>query len=111
MELNVVEDGDISILDVDGEVDVYYSSAIEEKIKDLIKQGRKKVIVDLSKVTYMDSSGLGVLVGSLKNLRKVGGSLKIAEINPAIANIFEITKLDSFFDIYKTLDEAKGTFE
>lgn len=111
MEIKVKKESDVSILEIEGEIDVYYSSKLEEKVKNLIAQGERKVIIDMTEVSYMDSSGLGVLVGSLKNLKKSKGDMKIAGANKEIMNVFEITRLNTFFDMYKTVPEALAKFK
>ena len=111
MEIKIKKESDVSILEIEGEVDVYYSSRLEEKVKNLISEGERRVIIDMTEVSYMDSSGLGVLVGSLKNLKKSKGEMKIAGVKGEIMNVFEITRLNTFFDMYNTVPEALANFK
>src|SRR5947208_12473988 len=67
--------GDHTVLEVGGEVDVYTAPRLRERLIELVDGGAKHVVVDLSRVEFLDSTGLGVLVGALKRLRAVDGSL------------------------------------
>ncbi len=94
------------ILDIEGEVDVYTSPQLKQDIVALAEGGVKRLIVNLSQVEYLDSTGLGVLIGGLKRLREHEGSLVLVGPGMRILRIFEITGLDKIFDIYPTEQEA-----
>ena len=72
----------------------------------MLDQGKRHVLVDLSRVTFMDSTGLGVLVGMLKRLRNARGSLALVVTDYDIERLFELTGLDGSFKIFRTRDEA-----
>ena len=95
-----------SIIDLQGEVDVYTAPELKQQIIDLLDSGSQRVIVNLQSVDYLDSTALGVLIGGLKRLRERNGSLDLICPNPRIKRIFEITGLDKIFDIFNTEDEA-----
>lgn len=82
-----------------------------EEIKSLIDQGKTNVVVDLSKVNFMNSSGLGVLITSLTSLRNAGGDLKICNASDRIESLLMVTKLITVFKHYKTLDEAVAAYQ
>ena len=94
------------ILDIEGEVDVYTSPQLKQDLVHLAESGVKRVVINLSKVEYLDSTGLGVLIGGLKRLREAGGNLALVGPGMRIQRIFEITGLNKIFDIYATEDEA-----
>lgn len=94
------------LLELQGEVDVYTSPQLKQDIMRLAESGVKHVIINLSKVEYLDSTGLGVLIGGLKRLRESGGSLVLVGPGMRILRIFEITGLNKIFDIYDTEQEA-----
>ncbi len=94
------------ILEIEGEVDVYTSPQLKQDLVQLAESGVKRVIVDLSKVEYLDSTGLGVLIGGLKRLREADGNLCLVGPGMRIQRIFEITGLNKIFDIYATETEA-----
>jgi len=85
--------GDCAILQVTGEVDVYTAPMLREQIRDLAAKGAVHLIADLSQVDFLDSTGLGALVGGLKQLREAGGSLALVISTPRILRIFQITGL------------------
>lgn len=94
------------VLDIEGEVDVYTSPQLKQDLVQLTEQGVKRVIINLSKVEYLDSTGLGVLIGGLKRMREAGGNLALVGPGMRIQRIFEITGLNKIFDIYPTSEEA-----
>ena len=96
------------VLNIEGEVDVYTSPQLKQEIVNVSKSGVKHLAINLAKVEYLDSTGLGVLIGGLKRFREVGGNLILIGPNMRIVRIFEITGLDKIFDIYQTEDEASA---
>jgi anti-sigma B factor antagonist len=85
--------GDCAVLQVTGEIDVYTAPMLRERIRELAAKGAVHLIADLSQVDFLDSTGLGVLVGGLKRLREDGGSLALVISTPRILRIFQITGL------------------
>ena len=109
MNLNISTrstNADARILDVEGEVDVYTSTQLKEIIVSTIDAGVKTIVMNMAKVEYLDSTGLGVLIGALKHLREKQGSLIIVAPSMRIMRIFEITGLYKIFSIYQTEAEA-----
>jgi anti-sigma B factor antagonist len=94
------------LLKINGEVDVYTSPQLKQEIVHLAEAGVKHLIINLSQVEYLDSTGLGVLIGGLKRLRESEGKLTLVGPGMRILRIFEITGLDKIFDIYATEQEA-----
>jgi anti-sigma B factor antagonist len=95
-----------SLIDLEGEVDVYTAPQLKQQIITLLDSGVKHVVVNLSAVDYLDSTALGVLIGGLKRLRERNGTLDLICPNQRIKRIFEITGLDKIFDIYAAEEEA-----
>jgi len=110
MEISSRSNGDIVILDVSGEIDLYNAPEIKDIIGNLIEEKKYNVIINLKEVTYIDSSGIGALISSLSNLKKYQGGLKIINVFASVKKVFELTKLTSFFDIYENEDEAVKAF-
>jgi anti-sigma B factor antagonist len=100
------EQGAVTIVHVAGEIDVYTAPLLREVLDKQVAAGRTDLVVDLEKVTFMDSTGLGVLVGRLKLVRGQNGTLRIVSAQERILKVFKITGLDKFFHIYPTVDEA-----
>lgn len=96
-----------AVLAVGGEIDLSTAPKLKEALAGL-SEGPKTVIVDLSGTEYLDSTGLGVLVGGLKRKREQGGQLKLAGLKPRVKRVFDITRLSSVFEIYPNVEEAKG---
>ena len=102
-------DDEASIIDLEGEVDVYTAPQLKQQIITLLDGGVRRVVANLTAVDYLDSTALGVLIGGLKRLRERDGTLDLICPNPRIKRIFEITGLDKIFDIYSTEEEATKT--
>ena len=92
-------------LTVEGELDLASAPSLKWALTDMLESGNDQVVVDLSNVTFIDSTALGVLVGIRKNLRP-GARLAIACMQPDVLNIFELTGLDATFDLFSTFDDA-----
>jgi anti-sigma B factor antagonist len=99
-------EGDHTVLNVGGEVDVYTAPKLRERLVELVGEGHYKLIVDMTKVEFLDSTGLGVLVGGLKRVRAHEGTLALVCNQERILKIFRITGLTKVFPIYDTLEEA-----
>jgi len=96
----------IEVIDVQGEIDMYTAPRLRELLIDLVSQGSYQLVVNLDKVGFLDSTGLGVLVGGLKRVRAHDGSLDLVCTQPRILKIFRITGLTEVFGIYETVDQA-----
>ena len=94
------------MLAVRGEVDVYTAPRLREKLVELVAQGRYRIVVDLEGVDFLDSTGLGVLVGGLKRLRSHHGDMVLVCTHQRVLKVFEITGLTKVFAIHDSLDTA-----
>jgi len=90
----------VRVVDLNGEIDVYTSPRVKETIGELIDQGHYDLIINLENVRYIDSTGLGVLIGGLKRVREHSGTVSLVCTNPQIKKIFDITGLVKIFGIY-----------
>ncbi|GIJ47387.1 anti-sigma-B factor antagonist [Virgisporangium aliadipatigenens] len=106
LSLSTHDFGDHTVLEVGGEVDVYTAPRLRERLIELVEAGARHVVVDLSRVEFLDSTGLGVLVGALKRLRAVNGTLKLVCAHERLLKIFRITALDRVFALYDSVDAA-----
>jgi anti-sigma B factor antagonist len=97
-----------TVLSVQGEVDVYSAPRLREKLVELVSQGKHRVVVDLEGVDFLDSTGLGVLVGGLKRLRSHDGELSLVCTHHRVLKVFEITGLTQVFSIFGSVEEAVG---
>ena len=94
------------VVEVQGEIDVYTSPRVKETINELIEKGHYHLVINLEGVRYIDSTGLGVLIGALKKVREHSGRILLVCTNPQIKKIFNITGLVKIFEIFKDEDEA-----
>lgn len=107
IKVNVREtEGDGCIVDLAGEIDVYTSPKVKDALGALIDRGVYNLVINLEKVRYIDSTGLGVLIGGLKRVREHGGTVHLVCTNPQIKKIFDITGLVKIFGIFDSEDAA-----
>lgn len=83
---------------------------LNEKLHELIEDDKTNVVADLGRVKFMNSSGLGMLIGGLTTMRKAGGDLRIANASDKIESLLVVTKLITVFDNYKSLDKAVESY-
>ena len=110
MEIKISETSNIPVIEVSGEVDLYQTNMIRDKVTELIGENKNKAIVNMSGVSYIDSSGLGALISCRTNMKKAGGDLKLSSLTETVRSVLEITKLSQLFDIYETDQEAVQGF-
>lgn len=103
MEAKSYEKDGVRIIQVSGEINITTSPDLKKVFE---KNSAKKMVVDLEKVTYIDSSGLATLVEVLKKIRGQGGSLGLAGLSDKVRSLFEITKLDKLFSVFKNQQDA-----
>jgi anti-sigma B factor antagonist len=85
--------------------------SLNEKLHELIEKEQTNIVVDLSKVKFMNSSGLGMLIGGLTTMRKAGGDLRIANATDKIESLLVVTKLITVFKHFKSLEEAVESYK
>jgi anti-sigma B factor antagonist len=107
-EVNTERQQGLCVVSVSGEVDVYTSPQLKSALVEAADGGCEVIVVDMDKVSFIDSSGLGVLVGALRRVRESGGDLRVACDRDNVAKIFRITGLDRVFPMFATVDEARG---
>jgi anti-sigma B factor antagonist len=96
----------IEVVDVEGEIDIYTAPRLRELLIDLVSKNNYRLVVNLEKVGFLDSTGLGVLVGGLKRVRAHDGSLDLVCTQERILRIFRITGLTKVFGMHETVDQA-----
>jgi anti-sigma B factor antagonist len=100
------ENGELAVIALTGEVDLYTAPEFKQELVRLIDDGARKVVVDLTGTTFIDSTTLGVLVSGLKRLRPKGGQLVLVVTDRNIRKIFEITGLDRVFSLHHERADA-----
>jgi anti-sigma B factor antagonist len=106
--LEDAERDDTTVLTVRGEVDIYTAPRLRERLIELVGQGKYRIVVDLEAVDFLDSTGLGVLVGGLKRVRSHDGDLSLVCTQSRILKVFEITGLTKVFSIHDSVEAAVG---
>jgi anti-sigma B factor antagonist len=104
--LEVHERDGWTVLSVSGEIDMATAPSLRERLHALLADDKSRLVVDLDDVGFLDSTALGVLVGVLKRARSEGGEVRIASTQPRVRKVFEITRLDSAFDLFDDVDGA-----
>jgi len=110
MTFTVTQSGDVSIVEVEGQLIVSNRQELKQKVLDQLEKGQRKVLVDFGRTSYIDSSGLGVLVSLAKKMRELGGDLRLANLNDDLQTLFELTKLDTLFQISESRERALESF-
>ena len=95
-----------NVLPLDGEIDLHVSPEVAKSLKSIIANKPKQLVVDLTKVTYLDSSGLAVLIEGMQDVREYGGRFGLAGVQEDVKLVFDIARLDQVFDIYPDVDAA-----
>jgi anti-sigma B factor antagonist len=112
MELNigVRQVGDVAVLDLNGELDTYSCPALRSAVVNLVDRGQRNILLNMAGVEYIDSAGLGTLVGGLKRTTEHGGQLKLVNTNSQIQKVLNITGLVRVFEQFSSEEEAIKSF-
>jgi anti-sigma B factor antagonist len=101
----------VTILDASGRITLGEgSTALRDTVKQLLADGKKKILLNLTNVNYVDSSGMGELVSAFTSVSNAGGELKLLSVTKRIKDLLQITKLYTIFDIYDEEVSAVGAF-
>ena len=101
----------LNILKLEGRLDAASAKEIKSKINELVKKERTKIVMDLSEINFIDSTGLGCMVSCLRTVSKKGGDIKITGLQAQVRAIFELTRLHRIFQIFDDTDAAIKSFE
>ena len=99
-------EGQVAVVTPEGRLDLASASEFKQMLVDAVEAGDRVLVVDLSKVPFVDSSGLGALISGMKATRLAGGDLRIAQVGEQARLILELTSLDKVMKIYPTVEEA-----
>ena len=108
LSLDTRHEGGHTIIEVGGEIDVYTAPKLRDKITELVGNGEYNLVIDMEKVDFLDSTGLGVLVGGLKKVRAHDGSMELICSQDRLLKIFRITGLAKVFTIHDSESAALG---
>jgi anti-sigma B factor antagonist len=118
LEYNIRQTGDVTILDLNGRLSLGEAVAfgpgsgvvLGDTIRELTRKGQRKILLNLAEVTYVDSSGVGQLVGALTTARNQGGNLKLLKPSTQVLDLLKTAKLDNVFDIQEDQAAAIQSF-
>jgi anti-sigma B factor antagonist len=111
MKANVRAEGDVSIVDLSGKITIGEGDVmLRETVEELLKGGNSKIVLNLSRISYMDSAGIGELVACYKRSREKGGHLKLLNPSGKVYDLLQLTKLEEIFETYKDEGEAIQSF-
>ncbi|MGQ0764172.1 MAG: STAS domain-containing protein [Gemmatimonadota bacterium] len=110
MSFAIKKQGDVCVVSVEGQLIVGNRQELKQRVLDELERGERRFLVDFSQTGYIDSSGLGVLVSLSKKIRDAGGELRLACLNEDLKTLFELTKLDTLFQIAPSREVALKTF-
>jgi anti-sigma B factor antagonist len=112
MKLNTLQQGSVTVIRLDGNLmGGPDASFINSKLHELVEAGKRYVVLDLAGVQLMNSSGLGLLIGSVSALKNAGGALKIANASRKIQTLIAITKLSGVLESYPSVESAVASFK
>lgn len=111
MEPTIKTSGDVAVLHVDaGTLDASNSREFKTKVTPIVESNRK-VLIDMSSLEFVDSTGLGALVSCLKAATAAGGDLRLCSVRKPVRTLFELTRMHRVFSIYNSLDEAVAAYQ
>jgi anti-sigma B factor antagonist len=99
MGFTVRKEGDVCVVSVEGQLIVGNRQELKQRVLEELERGERRFLVDFGQTGYFDSSGLGVLVSLSKRIRELNGELRLTNLNDDLKSLFELTKLDTLFQI------------
>ncbi len=110
MEHSIRAENNVTIIELEGEIDVRCAPQLKKLIQQLIDDGDVQILVDLSGVPFMDSTGLGIFVNAFKQLQRTGGGVKFTNPQDVLRKVFSITQTDKVFSIFESVGEAMESY-
>ena len=110
MKITHKQKNDIVFFELSGEIDFQNSPALRDRLQEAVRTQIRGLVVNLKKVSYIDSSGLATFVEALQKVKRYNGRLVLVELGPAVRSVFEIAKLDSVFSLAASEEEALQMF-
>jgi anti-sigma B factor antagonist len=108
LSLRTYMHGDVAVVDVAGNLDAFTAARLRDACTRLLRAGHHDLVLDLDAVTFIDSSGIGVLVGTLRKAKALGGDLRLVCASQQVHRVFKLTGLGKMFTIYPSRDAVFG---
>ena len=99
MEIKSRKSGDFCVIELEGSLDIYTATDFRNYVENLLNREDNKVVIDMSKLKYVDSSGIGMLIKELNFVKELQGVFKIANLKPHVEKVFSVAGLKSYFQI------------
>lgn len=106
MDYQIQRDGNVAILELHGVLDVASAPTFQTALQSILDEGGRQAVVNMTGVSFMDSSGLGVLIAAHRRLDGMGGRVALVNVAPAVRKVLQLTRTDRFFDLHDTLPAA-----
>lgn len=106
MELKIRKNGDVYIIDVNGEMDLYNSYKLKELVMKMLEKSVKTFVINLEQVDYIDSSGIGALIYICSTIKKQNLKMAISNVHGSVKKVIELTKLMGYFPMANSVEEA-----
>ena len=110
MDIEIVTSGPVTIVAPKGDLDMAVADRMKRTLTDLVDKGQRRLVLDLAAVQYLDSSGLGAFVASMKHARSAGGDIKLCALHTDVRSIFEMTRLIKVVEAFGTRAEAVASW-
>lgn len=111
MQIKFTSKGTTLVVSIIGELDHHSAEYIRQKVdSEIVKSANKNIIFDMSRVTFMDSSGIGVILGRFKNVQRLNGKTAIVQVNDQVRRIFDMSGVMKLIPIYDNIESAMGYF-
>ena len=111
MRASIRQEKDVTVVDLSGQIKLGEGSCtLRDTVKDLLSKGQKKILINLSDISYIDSSGIGELVSAYTSVANTGGQLKLLNLNKRVKDLLQITKLYTVFEVKEDEADAIRSF-
>jgi len=111
MKARVRQVGQVAVVDIDGKITIGEGDMVlRDRVVDLLDKGNHQIVLNLERVTYMDSAGIGELVACYKRAKEKGGTVKLLNPSGKVLDLLTLTKLEEVFETYRQEQEAVGSF-
>ncbi len=111
MEITQRTAGDVTVITLAGEIDLYNAASLKSAVAALTAEQKYRIVLNMKRVSYMDSTAIGVLVSALLLIKKNNGDLKLAQTEPSIQKVLRLTHLDDFIELWDSEEEAIASFQ
>jgi len=109
-EVSRIDDREVSVLHITGFLDAHTVPQFEDALQKLVQEDRIKIAVNLDKLEYISSAGLGVFMGFIEEIREKGGDIKLSNLSQKVFKVFDLLGFPALFDIFENENEVKAKF-